>query len=65
MDPIIITAVIASGVVFLFVLAWKLAWFMRKMSEDPGGEGAEAARAGRESVEDPSDQGDGKSTGAD
>ena len=35
MDPIILTAVIAGGVAFLFVLAGKPAWFIRKMEEEP------------------------------
>lgn len=35
MDPIILTVVIAGGVVFLFVLAGKLAWFVRKMEDVP------------------------------
>lgn len=68
MDPIILTVVIAGGVVFLFVLAGKLAWFIRKMEEAPRDEvpersgdsiGAVQSRAGEE------DEGDtGKGVGS-
>jgi len=40
MDPIILAAIIAAGVLFLFVLAAKLAWFVQKMGEDPGSQNA-------------------------
>jgi hypothetical protein len=40
MDPIILTLVIAGGVIFLFVLAARLAWHVRSMAEYPDGRGA-------------------------
>jgi hypothetical protein len=44
MDPIVLTLIIASGVIFLFVLAGRLAWYVRSMAEDRGGQ---ASRQGR------------------
>jgi hypothetical protein len=43
MDPIVLTLVIAGGVVFLFVLAARLAWYVRTMAENPDGRGAKRA----------------------
>jgi hypothetical protein len=43
MDPIVLTLLIAGGVVFLFVLAARLAWYVRTMAENPDGRGAKRA----------------------